>query len=498
MGDVLGGTQINPQTPPSYFQTVYGQNAQGQPTGYPGQQQFLNAIQTAAFDQSGLRGVPGYGGPLSPNVGSTMLPQVWGGWQGAAPGTDQTLAGTAFGQAAAAGAYGAQNPYGGAFGPQFGSIMNYGGVGGAPTQAMQNLQNTGVAGGGGVPLALLAQGGSALTNPLSQTFMGAAPTQAGLNQMLATGGGPINQLPAWQAMVGAQQRNIQEGAANLAEQFGTSDNRFSSSYGTAMTDYLTQTQLGQNALLGQMTATAGENAQQRLLSAAGTLGQMGYGAGGQMAGIGAGAASQLGGLSAGAAQNLFGNQNAQLGNFMTYGLGQGQLAQGFNQQGLAGAGQMANIYGQNLQLGQGLGMGQYGIGQSQINNAYQEFLRTQPQNNPFIGSMQQLATYYPSQYIPGYTPGALGQFMLGMGTLAGGLGMMGLSDERLKENIKKVGEAGGVNMFTFNYKGDPTPRFGPIAQDVEKTYPEAVIKGDDTTPWMIRTDALASMMRKAA
>lgn len=61
-----------------------------------------------------------------------------------------------------------------------------------------------------------------------------------------------------------------------------------------------------------------------------------------------------------------------------------------------------------------------------------------------------------------------------------GLGLIstlaGLSDERTKENIEPVGVLHGVPIYTYNYKGDPTPHRGPMAQDVEKVMPEAVIE----------------------
>jgi hypothetical protein len=51
------------------------------------------------------------------------------------------------------------------------------------------------------------------------------------------------------------------------------------------------------------------------------------------------------------------------------------------------------------------------------------------------------------------------------------------SDERLKENIEPVGSLyDATNVYRYNYKGDPTPRIGLIAQEVEKTRPDAVIE----------------------
>jgi Chaperone of endosialidase len=64
-----------------------------------------------------------------------------------------------------------------------------------------------------------------------------------------------------------------------------------------------------------------------------------------------------------------------------------------------------------------------------------------------------------------------------------GLGIMkmlfGLSDRRDKTDIEKLGksEETGLPIYAYRYKGDPknTPKVvGPMAQDIEKKYPEAV------------------------
>lgn len=66
------------------------------------------------------------------------------------------------------------------------------------------------------------------------------------------------------------------------------------------------------------------------------------------------------------------------------------------------------------------------------------------------------------------------------GMIGTGLGNMGKflwSDERLKENIAPVGKLyDGQTIYGFNYKADITPRVGLLAQEVEKTKPEAVRK----------------------
>jgi hypothetical protein len=61
---------------------------------------------------------------------------------------------------------------------------------------------------------------------------------------------------------------------------------------------------------------------------------------------------------------------------------------------------------------------------------------------------------------------------------AAGLGLSAysaFSDERLKENIEPIGASdNGTNLYLYNYKGDPTPRVGPMAQEVAETNPDAV------------------------
>jgi hypothetical protein len=58
-------------------------------------------------------------------------------------------------------------------------------------------------------------------------------------------------------------------------------------------------------------------------------------------------------------------------------------------------------------------------------------------------------------------------------TTTGGGGFF--SDERLKENIQKVGETNdGQPIYRYNYKGDKNTQIGLLAQEVEKHHPEAV------------------------
>ena len=56
-----------------------------------------------------------------------------------------------------------------------------------------------------------------------------------------------------------------------------------------------------------------------------------------------------------------------------------------------------------------------------------------------------------------------------------------LSDIAMKENIEfvKVDPETGLNIYEFNYKGDPDRYQGVIAQEVERRFPDAVDKSED-------------------
>jgi len=69
-------------------------------------------------------------------------------------------------------------------------------------------------------------------------------------------------------------------------------------------------------------------------------------------------------------------------------------------------------------------------------------------------------------------PSALSQIGQAVG-IAGTLA--GISDARVKENIVPEGTKWkGLNVYTYNYIGDSTPRRGVMAQEVEGIYPDAV------------------------
>ncbi|MQW85766.1 tail fiber domain-containing protein [Sinorhizobium saheli] len=62
------------------------------------------------------------------------------------------------------------------------------------------------------------------------------------------------------------------------------------------------------------------------------------------------------------------------------------------------------------------------------------------------------------------------------------LGLLPKSDRRAKKNIEKVGRLKGHNLYEFHYKGEPADgpkHIGVMAQEVEKTRPDAVSRGPD-------------------
>ena len=68
------------------------------------------------------------------------------------------------------------------------------------------------------------------------------------------------------------------------------------------------------------------------------------------------------------------------------------------------------------------------------------------------------------------------------GSAAGPIGaaMIG-SDKRLKKNVKKIGKVKAkdgqmVNIYSYQFKGEKKPRTGVIAQEIEKSHPDMVIK----------------------
>jgi hypothetical protein len=124
-----------------------------------------------------------------------------------------------------------------------------------------------------------------------------------------------------------------------------------------------------------------------------------------------------------------------------------------------------NQQNQTMPLSQGLSLASIlsGIPKDTWGNS-QSFSQTQTPNNVLYALMGSLLGN--SGLVGGSNP-----------TTGASTGLTGLlsSDVRLKTDIAPVGKLyDGQNVYAFRYKGDPTPRIGLMAQEVEKTRPDAV------------------------
>jgi len=176
---------------------------------------------------------------------------------------------------------------------------------------------------------------------------------------------------------------------------------------------------------------------------------------------------------------------------------QGQIA---NQQaGLSGAGMRLNAanslgalagQGQSAFL-QGTGAALAGQGAIQQQNQAQLDAQRQAYGEQQQFPLQQLQIPLQALGMTPYgstttssTPTSGSSFLSGFGALLGGVGSLapffGASDEKMKTDIEKMGKdpASGLDMYAYRYKGDPKsyPKVvGPMAQDIEKKYPDQVV-----------------------
>jgi len=191
-----------------------------------------------------------------------------------------------------------------------------------------------------------------------------------------------------------------------------------------------------------------------------------------MPGINTGAA--LSGTSGGSRQGIAQGIAARGANQTAADFTQKMQSQAFNQN------QQRNLQAQQAgaqqQLGAYQGLGQQG---AMANQAQQAAMGQAPQlsNLGFgsqYGDLQNLSGLIGGPTVLGggsQTHGGAGDAIQGG---AGALMAM-FSDERLKENINKVGVLdNGLNVYTYNYKGSNMPQMGCIAQEVAEVIPSAV------------------------
>jgi len=71
-----------------------------------------------------------------------------------------------------------------------------------------------------------------------------------------------------------------------------------------------------------------------------------------------------------------------------------------------------------------------------------------------------------------------------------------MSDRSMKENMEKVGNENGFNLYKFNYKGNIRTFIGVMADEVKKIIPEAVIRNKEGYD-MVNYDLIGVQMREA-
>ncbi len=113
-----------------------------------------------------------------------------------------------------------------------------------------------------------------------------------------------------------------------------------------------------------------------------------------------------------------------------------------------------------------------------------------------LGSGLSSAMFGASPVAGSFGPTSVGGAPLSGGTIFGN--MFTPSDVNLKENIEPVGELyDGTGVYRYNYKGDVTPRIGVMAQEVEKSRPDAVVDfaGFKAVDYGKATDLAASLAK---
>jgi hypothetical protein len=86
-----------------------------------------------------------------------------------------------------------------------------------------------------------------------------------------------------------------------------------------------------------------------------------------------------------------------------------------------------------------------------------------------------------------------------LGSIAGSALPLMLSDERVKENKRKIGKLrDGTDVWSFNILGDPRPQIGLMAQDVKKRRPDAVHELWEGGPMIVDYERATALSRAMA
>lgn len=213
-----------------------------------------------------------------------------------------------------------------------------------------------------------------------------------------------------------------------------------------------------------------------------------------------------------AAANQFALQQSQFQQAANMANQQAELAAASVRAG--GAAGLGSTAGQALQseltgLGAQMTAGEAarGLDQASLDAMYQDYLAQQQYPLTQFGVLTGAAGAVPAGYgtttqtTSGFGPalgaiGSLGMAAAGMGAFGpaaqGAIGGMkfnpfsGFSDARLKDDVTKVGEINGVNLYRWKWNNEAkqigakgAPEFGVMAQEVEATHPQHVHIGAD-------------------
>ena len=162
-----------------------------------------------------------------------------------------------------------------------------------------------------------------------------------------------------------------------------------------------------------------------------------------------------------------------------------RLLAGGQMSDIAGAGQKA-LYADAAAL-ENIGKTQQAQQQAFLNDAYQRYQaeRNYPIDmlNLRIGATSAVPGVGTTTQSTSGGGNSLLSFLGGLGSAGTGLAsllpLFGMSDERMKTDISKVGKdkETGLDLYAYRYKGDPKsyPKVvGPMAQDIEKKFPDQV------------------------